>query len=1319
MAGNIKGITVEIGGDTSKLGKALETSEKQSKNLQKELKQVNTALKFNPSNLELLTQKQKLLTQQIQATKEKLDTLKQAEAQVEAQFNAGEIGEEQFRAFQREIIETESKLKTYQSQLDATSKKASALDELTTAISDQEKEVEELKKEWKNAVLTYGEGSDEANALAGEIDELSTELKENKDKMSALDKAADELDNSLEDVEESSKSANEGFTVMKGVLADLASQAIQKVVRGLTDVAKKTLETGMNFESSMSQNAALFGATGEELDKLSQTAQHYGETTQFSASEAADALGYMALAGWDANKASEELGGVLDLAASSGMGLAEASDMVTDYLSAFSNTTMTAAQFADKLAYAQANSNTTAVQLGEAYKNSAANLNAAGQDVETVTSLLAAMANQGLKGSEAGTALSAMMRDLTAKMKDGKVQIGETAVAVQDSNGNYRDLTDILKDVEKATDGMGSAEKAAALSTTFTADSIKGLNLIMNDGVDKAAEFEEGLRGADGSAADMAKTMNDNVAGSLKLLKSNIESKMIKVFESAKGSIKSSVGTMSDALDSIDWDKVGEAVGKMAQKIADFFTFLVNNAETVKNVLKAIGIAITTTFAVNKLSNFISSIKNIGGSLTDLVTKLKGANTETSLFSTVVGALKSPVGLAALAVGGLVTALAVAAKKTQEQIEKQYGLTDAQKETIKAAKELKKGYDEMDSARKEANAGIEAEYGYLGELKDEYNGLLDSNGKVKKGYEDRANFIITQLAQALGVEREEIQKNIDKNGEMGKSIDNIIQKKQAEATLAANESAYTKAIQERDNALQTYVKTQETVNKREIEYSKARSAANKVMQTYHKMLENGNSNADEYLSANMKILEGEEIAKKAYKDSKKALEDAETAYVGYTSTIENYEGLSAAVISGDAEKIKVALQGLQANFITAETGTKTSLEKQLKNFKSNYSAMKKAVESGMPGVTKAQVKAAKDLVTKAEKELKKLEPAAAKAGNKAGTAHADAVSKTSKANETAGKQVGDSTKKGMDTTSTTSSGKKKGDDHATGVRSTSEKNKTAGKTVGQNTKTGMASVDTKPTGQSSGQKFADGVSSKKGAASSAGKTLGNNAKSGAGSVSLNSAGSSAGSSYVRGVDSKDGSAKTAGKGLGNNAKSGASSVSADSAGSSFGQGFINGMGSKLRGVINKAKELARAAVNAVQNIIKQGSPSRVMYQSGGFFGQGFINGIVEKIPGVVKAAQDMARQAVEAVDGSALSEAISADMDFNGASFDRQLENTFNASSSTPDFSAILERLDAVEYAIRNSRSAIVLDTGALVGETLTQIDSGLANTYALKARGV
>jgi TP901 family phage tail tape measure protein len=1300
MPANIKGITVEIGGDTTKLGKALESSEKQSKALQKELKQVNTALKFNPDNLELLTQKQRLLTDQIQATKEKLDALRAAEAQVEAQFKSGKIGEDQFRAFKREIIETESKLRTYQGQLEETGRKASALEELTETMSDQEREVARLKDEYKNAVLMYGKNSDEAKALAAQIEDLSGELKDNKTKMSELDQAADDLDQSLDDVEDGAKKAGEGFTIMRGVIADLAASAIRSAVSSLTDLAKETLNVGMSFESSMSNNAALFKATGDELDRLTETAQHYGETTQFSASEAADALGYMALAGWDAEKAAKELGGVLDLAAASGMGLAEASDMVTDYLSAFSNTSMTAAQFADKLAYAQANSNTTAQQLGEAFKNSAANLNAAGQDVETVTSLLAAMANQGLKGSEAGTALSAMMRDLTKQMKDGKVQIGNTSVAVMDANGNYRDLTDILLDVVSATDGMGDAEKAAALSSTFTADSIKGLNLILNDGVDKAADFEKSLRSCDGSAADMAKTMNDNVVGSLKLLKSNIESKMIKVFDSAKGSIKGSVESMSAALDTLDWDKIGEGAGRLAEKVAELFNYIVNNADTVKAVLAAVGTTLTAVFAVNKVAGFIDSL-----------TTLKGA------FTTLWGVLAAnPVTLVAAGLGAMAVALVALKARADEAAKAEYGLTDAEELSVSASQRLKDEYDQLAEARKNSVDAVGEEFGYLGELKDEYNSLIDSNGEVKEGYEDRANFILNQLAEALGVERDEILKNVDANGKLGQSIDQLIVKKQAEATLAASEDAYTKAIQNRNKALDTYMSAQQTYTAAEKRYQDSVTESGDVLNEYNRLLKEAPAAAQDYYWAHQDVIKGQQAAKDAYEEAKSALGDAESAYVGYNATIQNYEGLSSAIISGDVEKIKTALQNSQSNFVTAETGTRDSLQRQVQSYRDNYNLMKQAVEQGTPGVTQAQVDAAKAMVDKAEAELDKLPPAAGEAGKKAGEAHAQGLSSTDAANKKAGAKVGSSADTGMDNSKKAGSlGASAGKAYASGVSGTSGEAKKAAEGAARGVNTGFGTGDAGSAGRQKGSAYAQGVKSTAGAATTAGKGVADSAKRGAAGVNLSAAGQSGGGQYASGVTGTRGKANSAGKNIANSAKSGAGSVSAHSTGANFGQGFINGIGSKLSGAISKAAQLARNALNAVKNTIKEGSPSKITTASGEFFGQGFINGIQSKVRGAAKAAKDLASAALGEMD-------IEPDMavpEVNPSTFDRQLSSTFTGSSGAPDLGSVLSRLESLEDAVRTSNRAIVLDTGVLVGETIHQIDDGLASVYGLKARGI
>lgn len=497
----------------------------------------------------------------------------------------GQEGTEEAEQLASTIQELSGELTENRGTLDAAEKAARALSEtmddaggeaetLRSTISKQEDTLQQLKQRYVDVATEQGETSDEARELARQIQDLSSELHENKTKLSDAEYAADKLDNSLEEVESSAKKADDGFTMFKATLANLAADAIMRAVDGIKNLVGNVIELGQNFTSTMSEVSAISGATGEDFEKLEACAREYGATTVFSASNAAEALKYMSLAGWDADQSTSALGGVLNLAAASGMELGAASDMVTDYLSAFAMEAGDAAYFADLLSYAQSHSNTTAEALGEAYKNCAANLNAAGQDVETVTSLLEGMANQGYKGSEAGTAMAAIMRDITNGMKDGAIKIGETSVAVMDAQGNFRDLTDILTEVEAATNGMGDAERAVALSSTFTADSTKGLNLILNEGMDNIAGYEEELRGASGSAEEMANIMNDNLSGDVAAMNSAFEELGLKIYDALESKLRAGVQFITNGvIPAIEWlgghiPEVTIAVGGLGAVIA-------------------------------------------------------------------------------------------------------------------------------------------------------------------------------------------------------------------------------------------------------------------------------------------------------------------------------------------------------------------------------------------------------------------------------------------------------------------------------------------------------------------------------------------------------------------------------------------------------------------------------------------------------------------------------------------------------------------------------------------------------------------------------
>ena len=404
-------------------------------------------------------------------------------------------------------------------------------------------------------------------------------------------------------------------SVFKGMMA---SQIVTKGISMLTNGLRSAINTGMQFEAAMSQVAAISGATGQELELLTETAKRYGETTMFSASQAAEALNYMALAGWDAQQSVDALGGVLDLAAASGMDLGRASDAVTDYLSAFSMEASQAGYMADLMAYAQSKSNTTASMLADAYGNCASSMHAAGQDIETTTAMLMALANQGIKGSEAGTQMAAVMRDLTQKMDHGQIMIGKTAVKVADAQGNFRDLNDIIMDVGKATEGMGTAEQSAAIMTTFTARSVKAIQTILNEGVANVNAYEDALRGSEGTAAEQAETMMDNLQGDVKLFQSAMEGLQITASESTNGIARSMVQEATGILDAMNKaGKAGGIGGMFDAVIAQIPSLLPKVTKGVEGLLSGLGKKLP-----GLVKNLIATIPDVLGSMGEMVPSL-------------------------------------------------------------------------------------------------------------------------------------------------------------------------------------------------------------------------------------------------------------------------------------------------------------------------------------------------------------------------------------------------------------------------------------------------------------------------------------------------------------------------------------------------------------------------------------------------------------------------------------------------------------------------------------------------------------------------
>ena len=520
MANRIKGITVEIGGDTTGLDKALKSVNSTIKSTQSSLKDVNRLLKLDPSNTELLSQKQKLLKDAISATKEKLDALKTAQEQAKQQLENGDLGQDKYDALQREIIETEQELRRLQEQAATT-----------------------------NAAL---------------------------EKMDAVGAKMESVGNSI---------AGAGKKMMP----------LTTVIGGLGIAAVKT---AADFDSSMSQVAAISGATGDDLQALRDKAREMGEKTKFSASEAADAMTYMAMAGWKSKDMISGIDGIMSLAAASGEDLATTSDIVTDALTAFGLSAKDSGHFADILAAASSNANTNVSMMGETFKYCAPIAGALGFSAEDTAEAIGLMANAGIKSSQAGTALRTIMNNLAGDVKISGKAIGDVTIATTNADGSMRDLSDILSDCRAAFGNLTESEKANAAESLVGKNAMSGFLALMNAAPEDIAKLSGAIDNCDGSAEKMAATMQDNLAGQLTILKSQLQELAISFGEILMPAIRSIVSKIQDfvgKLNSMD-EGTKQAIVKIGLLVAAIGPLLI----VIGNVISKTGTALRAFSSLGK-----------------------------------------------------------------------------------------------------------------------------------------------------------------------------------------------------------------------------------------------------------------------------------------------------------------------------------------------------------------------------------------------------------------------------------------------------------------------------------------------------------------------------------------------------------------------------------------------------------------------------------------------------------------------------------------------------------------------------------------------
>ena len=540
MANRIKGITVESGGDTTKLSKALEGVNKDIKGTQTQLKDVQKLLKLDPTNTELLSQKHKLLADAVSATKEKLEVLKTAAEQANTALANGEISQQQYDALQREIIETENELKR-----------------LTTEANNSHTALEKM-------------------GVLGET----------------LQSA--------------------------GVKISGVGQKLLPVTAGVTALGTIAVKTGADFDSAMSKVAAVSGATGSEMDALREKAREMGSKTKFSASEAAEAMNYMAMAGWKTNDMLSGIEGIMNLAAASGEDLASTSDIVTDALTAFGLSASDSGHFADILAAASSNANTNVSMMGETFKYAAPVLGSLGYSAEDSAIAIGLMANAGIKSSQAGTALRAAITNLAKPTGTVAAAMEQYGISLTDSSGKMYSLRELMEQLRQKLGGLSEAEQAQAAASLFGKEAMSGMLAIING---SPADFEklsnaidtcsDTVDGYNGTTEKMAAVMQDNLAGQVTILKSQLEELAISFSDILMPTIRSVVSRIQDLVDKLNQldPQTKETIAKIALVAAALGPMLVVLGKTISSVG-------TVFSAISKLPALFSAVQSGIGAVT-------------------------------------------------------------------------------------------------------------------------------------------------------------------------------------------------------------------------------------------------------------------------------------------------------------------------------------------------------------------------------------------------------------------------------------------------------------------------------------------------------------------------------------------------------------------------------------------------------------------------------------------------------------------------------------------------------------------------------
>ena len=731
-------------------------------------------------------------------------------------------------------------------------------------------------------------------------------------------------------------------------VAQKGLKAVTVALGAVTTAFGAAAKVGMEFEASMSKVQAISGATGEDLEALTEKAKQMGIDTAFSASEAAEAMQYMAMAGWKTEDMLNGIEGVMNLAAASGEELGTVSDIVTDALTAFGLKAQDSAHFADVLAAASSNANTNVSMMGGTFQYVAPVAGAMGFSIEDTAQAIGLMANAGIKAEKAGTALRSIFTRLAKPPKEAAEAMDALNLSVTNSDGSFKSLGEILTDLRTKFSKLTAEQKTQYAAAIGGQEAMSGLLAIVNAAPEDFDKLSAAIQNADGSAQEMADTMLDNLKGQITLMGSSLEGLGIAIYDGIeqplKEAAKAGITSINTLTDSIKSGELQGAIQNVGTLFANLVTTLINLATAVLPTLIN-----GLSFIAEHLNVIISVIGALVIGITAYKTVVGIATAAQLAWNAAINA--NPIGLAITAIVALVSGIALLATTTDKYVSEQEKEIQKTREHTQALKEKRDAYEKEKAAIEENMQTSLVEIDYVKRQWQELQKLVDEHGNLI-GSKERAKFLVDEINRVMpgtiswiNEERLAVEGVTD-------AITKQIAQQRAKIILDAQKENYDKAILNVDKALQENTKAKIALDEQE---NKIASIKNEMIQAQTRLEElkvemraKGMSEMlayDTEEGSSLNVLLGEKknalIKEQALLDEKKAAyKRANSDYEEYLDVMQTYEQMSAEMSAGNYEAINQAVFTSGQRRVEIEKATREEVEEQLWGNAAEYEQLK-------------------------------------------------------------------------------------------------------------------------------------------------------------------------------------------------------------------------------------------------------------------------------------------------------------------------------------------------------------------------------------------